>query len=292
MRNQQIGFVFQSFQLLHARERAEERRAAARVSRRAARASATARAPKALDAGRARRIACTTSRSSCRAASGSARRSRARSSASRRCCCATSRPATSTRATTEDIMALFHALHAEGNTILIVTHEPASRRAARGRSGSSTARSSATSGGRRHRRGGACCVAARGVLGAAGAAPHSAPAEAVRTAKVAQARSRRPRAADRRADGGERDRHAACRARIRGSSRSAGSPRTARSSRPATASLEFDNSAFTKQLEEKKLALLEAEMTLRSTRGARSRSTPRASRPSSTRRRSRSRRRR
>jgi putative ABC transport system ATP-binding protein len=27
-------------------------------------------------------------------------------------------------ATTEDIMALFHALHAEGNTILIVTHEP------------------------------------------------------------------------------------------------------------------------------------------------------------------------
>jgi putative ABC transport system ATP-binding protein len=26
--------------------------------------------------------------------------------------------------TTEDIMALFHALHAEGNTILIVTHEP------------------------------------------------------------------------------------------------------------------------------------------------------------------------
>ena len=28
-------------------------------------------------------------------------------------------------ATTEEIMALFHALHAEGNTILIVTHEPA-----------------------------------------------------------------------------------------------------------------------------------------------------------------------
>jgi len=28
-------------------------------------------------------------------------------------------------ATSEDIMALFHALHAEGNTILLVTHEPA-----------------------------------------------------------------------------------------------------------------------------------------------------------------------
>ena len=28
-------------------------------------------------------------------------------------------------ATTEDIMELFHDLHAEGNTILIVTHEPA-----------------------------------------------------------------------------------------------------------------------------------------------------------------------
>ena len=27
-------------------------------------------------------------------------------------------------ATTEDIMALFHQLHAEGNTIIIVTHEP------------------------------------------------------------------------------------------------------------------------------------------------------------------------
>ena len=27
-------------------------------------------------------------------------------------------------ATTEDIMALFHELHAEGNTIIIVTHEP------------------------------------------------------------------------------------------------------------------------------------------------------------------------
>jgi len=27
-------------------------------------------------------------------------------------------------ATTEDIMALFHQLHAEGNTIVIVTHEP------------------------------------------------------------------------------------------------------------------------------------------------------------------------
>ena len=47
LRNREIGFVFQTFQLLAADERARERRAAARLSRRrAARRGASVRAPR------------------------------------------------------------------------------------------------------------------------------------------------------------------------------------------------------------------------------------------------------
>ena len=123
LRNQQIGFVFQSFQLLHrataltnvalplvyrgapARERDRARQ------RRRSRASGS-------------RTARRTGRTSCRAASASAPRSRARSSTEPSLLLCDEPTGNLDSATTEDMMRLFHELHAEGNTILIVTHEP------------------------------------------------------------------------------------------------------------------------------------------------------------------------
>ena len=65
---------------------------------------------------------------SCPAASASAWPSRAHWSGDRSCCWPTSRPAISTAARPREIMALFRELHAEGQTLIIVTHDPGDRR--------------------------------------------------------------------------------------------------------------------------------------------------------------------
>jgi molecular chaperone HscC len=123
LRNREIGFVFQSFQLLHratalrnvalpliyqgvaARERdARARDALARVGL----AARCAHRPAQLSGGQRQRTAI------------------ARALVTRPSLLLCDEPTGNLdSATTDDVMALFHQLHAEGNTILIVTHEPA-----------------------------------------------------------------------------------------------------------------------------------------------------------------------
>ena len=77
---------------------------------------------------RARAAAATTGRRSSPAASSSASPSPGRSSPARRCCSPTSRPATSTRAPAPRCSALLRdAVDADGQTIVMVTHDPARR---------------------------------------------------------------------------------------------------------------------------------------------------------------------
>jgi putative ABC transport system ATP-binding protein len=122
VRNQQIGFVFQSFQLLHratalknvalplvyrgvpARER--ERRAVQALTR-VGLGHRTGHRPFQLSGGQRQRTAI------------------ARALVTQPSLLLCDEPTGNLdSATTEDIMALFHQLHAEGNTIIIVTHEP------------------------------------------------------------------------------------------------------------------------------------------------------------------------
>jgi putative ABC transport system ATP-binding protein len=122
VRNHQIGFVFQSFQLLHrasalknvalplvyrgvpARER--DRRAAEALAR-VGLGHRTSHKPFQLSGGQRQRTAI------------------ARALVSQPSLLLCDEPTGNLdSATTEDIMALFHQLHAEGNTIIIVTHEP------------------------------------------------------------------------------------------------------------------------------------------------------------------------
>ncbi len=122
VRNHQIGFVFQSFQLLHrasamknvalplvyrgvpARER--EKRAAAALTR-VGLGHRMGHRPYQLSGGQRQRTAI------------------ARALVTQPSLLLCDEPTGNLdSATTEDIMALFHQLHAEGNTIIIVTHEP------------------------------------------------------------------------------------------------------------------------------------------------------------------------
>jgi putative ABC transport system ATP-binding protein len=122
VRNHQIGFVFQSFQLLHrasamknvglplvyrgvpARER--DRRAAAALTR-VGLGHRMSHRPYQLSGGQRQRTAI------------------ARALVTQPSLLLCDEPTGNLdSATTEDIMALFHQLHAEGNTIIIVTHEP------------------------------------------------------------------------------------------------------------------------------------------------------------------------
>ncbi|HEX4452842.1 MAG TPA: ABC transporter ATP-binding protein [Kofleriaceae bacterium] len=122
VRNHQIGFVFQSFQLLHrasamknvglplvyrgvpSRER--DRRAAAALTR-VGLGHRMSHRPYQLSGGQRQRTAI------------------ARALVTQPSLLLCDEPTGNLdSATTEDIMALFHQLHAEGNTIIIVTHEP------------------------------------------------------------------------------------------------------------------------------------------------------------------------
>ena len=122
LRARRIGFVFQQFHLLEADSALENvangllyAGTPARERRRAARA--------ALDRVGLGDRARPAPRRCCPGASASAWRSRARSSARRRSCSPTSRPATSTRATGGEILALLRALNAQGTTVLVITHD-------------------------------------------------------------------------------------------------------------------------------------------------------------------------
>jgi putative ABC transport system ATP-binding protein len=123
VRNQQIGFVFQSFQLLH-RATARTNVALPLVYRGIPRRERSALAAKALDrVGLANRM----DHKPFQLSGGQRQRTaiaRALVTAPSLLLC--DEPTGNLdSATTDDIMALFRQLHDEGNTILIVTHEPA-----------------------------------------------------------------------------------------------------------------------------------------------------------------------
>jgi len=122
VRNRQIGFVFQSFQLL-TRATAQKNVALPLVYRGVPARERMVRAQKALErVGLAHRM----HHKPFQLSGGQRQRTAiARALVSEPSLLLCDEPTGNLdSATTEDIMALFHALHDEGNTILIVTHEP------------------------------------------------------------------------------------------------------------------------------------------------------------------------
>jgi putative ABC transport system ATP-binding protein len=121
-RNRKIGFVFQSFQLLH-RSTAQKNVALPLIYRGTPARERNTRAAEALaKVGLANRL-----RHKPHQMSGGQRQRTAiaRALVTQPSLLLCDEPTGNLdSATSEDIMALFHTLHAEGNTILIVTHEP------------------------------------------------------------------------------------------------------------------------------------------------------------------------
>jgi putative ABC transport system ATP-binding protein len=122
IRNEKVGFVFQSYNLLpkaSIRRNVELPMLYAGVSRKERRE----RAMELLE-----KVGIPKGRQACRrrspAASASAWRSPARSPIARRCCSPTSPPARWIRTPASEVLHLFAELHAQGNTVLLVTHDP------------------------------------------------------------------------------------------------------------------------------------------------------------------------